>query len=362
MSKIFPIDANPTTWHNYSNYLNWVYEKIVGWESSYKLFTPEFRIMNEQLYGINVFNLQTEPIGDDEDNTIIPDAAWVCSIMDGDKLYATEYCFFPSELSFRQSYLNTYYRAWLCYFAPPNAYNDSLTSRTFSMSKADWDKKIEQGEIQQFKPSRLVISQAYAHSGVNFSGNSELLNPEKYLIISKPSAAWYFPTFFEGGVSFNYVKNALEDGGSFVSLTFELLPSRYILAEREKNDSIWGEGVSQWGATRSGVSWSAGRWGSPGDIDPEVIDLYTPNKQLWTNSYPIMHTLQLRVTSATNSQAPSDKDLRNNYYCEDFITDDVFSSQKYNSQSHATAKYSITTPHDEKNITSMWDTIFVVVC
>ena len=63
-----------------------------------------------------------------------------------------------------------------------------------------------------------------------------------------------------------------------------------------------------------------------------------------------MHTLQLRLTGDANSQAPNS---RNNYYCEDFITDDVFSSQKYNSQSHATAKYSITTSHDEKNISTM---------
>lgn len=367
MSKIFPFDVESKTYRNYSVYLNEIYNKAAGWESSYNFFNPEYKILNETLNTINAINLNEDTVSPD-----VSQPAWKCTITTTEEVnnetvevvYATEFCFFPSELGFRESYLNTYYRAWLCYFAPPNAYTDdpSWNNREFTMTLDEWNEHISKNRIQQFKPSRLIISKTYAHKGVNFSGNPELFDSSKYLIISKPSAAWYFPTFFEGGVQFDYVKNALEEGGSMVPLTFEFSSSRYILAERESedlDDALWGAGNSRWGRLTSGRHWNAGIWASPGDTNPSIINLYTFDKQLWTNSYPIMHKLQLRLNS-NSKNTPTNTETK--YWCEDFITDDVFSSKKYNSQSHSTARYSIITKHNEEEVSEMWDSIFIVVC
>ena len=69
-TKIYPISWNPTTWKNYSNYLNWIYETIESWDHYLKYFSPNYEILNESM---SVFNTIKEK---EETTQAIIDPAW----------------------------------------------------------------------------------------------------------------------------------------------------------------------------------------------------------------------------------------------------------------------------------------------
>lgn len=361
MRKLFPMHAKPTTWHNYSSYLNKIYERIDNWEEYIKFFDPEYHIINETLYANNILNNLKNDIDDEipHDKNIIP--YWIYKVKQKDKdingntVYVRNYCFFPSELKFREGYLNTFYKAYLCYFAPPNANNLDITSHEVEISEDQWNSLVSQGKILDFPPSRLIFSKIWAHSGSHFSGNQELQDPSKYLMISKPSACWYLPTFIDGGVSYNYIKNALEDGGSIVSFSFEFAPSRYFIAERTKENSTEPAHEAKWGAEYTSWAKNAGSWDSVDSINAKLL-IQTIDRNLWSGSYPIMHRLELRTNQEWSGEELTSFD------CEEVITDDVFRSRFVNSNNHSTAQYGVNLAASPKEISKLWESIFVNIC
>ena len=60
MKKIYPFQSNPKTWYNYSNYLNWTFEKIQAWEDYLFYFSPEFNILNESITVLDANSLEEE--------------------------------------------------------------------------------------------------------------------------------------------------------------------------------------------------------------------------------------------------------------------------------------------------------------
>ena len=360
MRKLFPMPAKPTTWYNYSNYLNWMYEKIQGWEEYLNFFSPEYQIVNETLLAKDVIKNTDEKI--EENKEVTP--YWIYIVKkdkkgeDGEDIYVRNYCFFPSELRFRQGYINIFPKAYLCYFSPPNAYNRDITSHEINITETEWNALVDSGKIHDFPPSRLVFSKTNAHGGSHFSGNLELQDPNKYLIISKPSASWYVPTFTDGGVVFNFIKNALEDSGSIVPLTFEFAPSRYILVERtkKKDQTLVPVDEAKWLAEQTSWSYAAAGWDSNSGVEA-ANNIQTIDRKLWTASYPLMHNLELRVniTRDSNLQVIG-------YDCEDIITDDGFYSWITNVNNHTTAKYSVNLNATVDEVSTLWDNIFVNIC
>ena len=349
MKKIFPINHQQNAWFNYSNYLNWMYDKIQGWEDYLKYFSPCYQILNESMTSFEI-------ISKDDSHTIpvkVIEPAWEYTITDGTTSEIV-YCYFPSELEYRQGYLNTHPKSYLCFFAPPDAYEEPINNsfenntiiwnRRVTITKDDWTELLNKGANNQgvieFPISRLVMSNKWRHTGFQHRGNSDAFDPKNYIIIAKPSAAWYVPTSGYKSLSFEIKKNAAESVGSIVPFILEFEPVRYILNSQK----------SEWPNNFKTVTIHAADWAETSSSNKWFIYTLDSNSspRAWNGSYPIMHKL---VIESSNSY-------------EDFITDDLFSTEIRNIDNYATAIYNISTPHtnNETGENSIWNAVSIIIC
>lgn len=342
--KIFPVrNIEHDTWFNYSNYLNWTYKKIEGWDSYLKFFSPNFKILNESFDVLNIIpKLSTETISEE-----IIEPAWKYTIVDDVNSTEEEvFCYFPSELKFREGYLNTHPNSYLCYFTPPDAFFESPLKnylldgniqwrRTKRINKSEWNSLVESGSIAIFPISRLIVSNKWRHSGFQNAAHPDAFKKENYTIIAKASSAWYRPTTNLSCFNFSLYKNAAETIGSIVPFVIELSPSRYIL-----------QSPQEWIPSFKIMSLYASTWSSQNDR-PEIFFKGENNDCIWTGSYPLMHELLV---------------LDEGTY-ENFIIDESFSTEIRNVDNHATAVYNIITTYStEETDTTLWENVYISVC
>ena len=356
MKKIFPInDISSNKWFNYSNYLNWTFEKIQGWEDYLRYFSPDFRILNESM---DVINLIPKPHKETIFESVI-EPAWKYTITDidsstGETVSEEVYCYFPSELKFREGYLNTHAKSFLCYFAPPDCIYDIpfeniqtetglQWNKTWTITKTEWNRLITLGKIDIFPPSRVILANKWRHSGTQHRSHTEAFNKQNYLVIAKPSAAWYIPTTNYGSFTFSMKKNAAELIGAVVPFIIETVPSRYILDSTKER---WLRGFKN-------ISFYAANWGSsentPLNSFIYFISSDNTSKNIWTASYPLMHSLMLNPKNSTSY--------------EDFIGDVSFTTETRNVDNHATAVYNINTGYTTNETdTDLWESIYISIC
>lgn len=341
MKKIYPFQPHTNTWANYSNYLNWTYEQIQSWEDYLYYFKPDFNILNESMTVLNAISLKEEKTIPSKSNP-----EWKYKIIstndDGTTTTTEVYCYFPSELNFREGYLNTRAESYLCYFSPPDAFRDFTTEREVTISKDQWEKLIDEGKITSFPISRVIFANKWRHQGVQHAANIEGFNKDNYIMISKPTSVWYLPQSGKNQLSFDYQKNAMEVSGSYIHFALEFFPIRYILNSE----------YSAWGPQTKTYSIYAAVWDSATSLTRTTI-LSNKIGGLWTNSYPLMHTLELRTNNATNNNLVA---------IEDFITDDTFFAEKVNVLNHNTAVYHISTAAEIQYITELWNSVHVNIC
>lgn len=346
-TKIYPISWNPTTWKNYSNYLNWIYETIESWDHYLKYFSPNYEILNESM---SVFNTIKEK---EETTQAIIDPAWkytITSVVNGTTTSKVVYCYFPSELQYRQGYWNTHSDSYICYFAPPDAYSEKVTNtiengeivwnRHKTITKEKWDDYVEAGKIDIFPKTRVIISNQWRHVGIQHPGNYQGFMKNNYLIIAKPSAVWYTISSGYKKLSFQYEKNAMEQIGAYVPFALDFSPRRYVLDSSR----------SMWEKSQKNIQIPAALWDSNSSTDGTPL-IFTEKKQMWMGSYPIMHSLTLKETGEDGE-----------YVLNEFVTDDVFYIEKKNIDNHATAVYNINTSNKKDDIKNIWDQIFILIC
>ena len=334
MNKIYPFQPTPTTWYNYSNYLNWTYEKIQAWEDYLFYFSPEFNILNESMSVLNGNTLITETTIPSNKQ---PEWKYIISSGSGENISTREvYCYFPSELKFREGYLNTHYEAYLYYGCPPDAFSEKNTlNKTINITETEWNKLIQDGIVTSFPISRVVFANKWRHVGTQTSSNPESFNKNNYIIISKPSAVWYTIYPKDNKLEFIYQKNAMEKVGSLILFSLDLSPTRYILNPL----------YSKWGVSDKTRSIYSAAWADAVSFE-KIPMIYNKKTGIWTNSYPIMHKLEV---------------VKDGTY-EDFITDDVFATETVNSLNHPTSVYHISTTNDKDDISSLWDYVYINLC
>lgn len=341
MNKIYPFQSVPTTWYNYSNYLNWTYEKIQAWEDYLFYFSPEFNILNESMTVLDSNTLISE--------TTIPKnktPEWKYIITNGEKTREV-YCYFPSELKFREGYLNTHYEAYLYYDAPPNAFSESEVEKIIEIEEDEWNTLIENGIVASFPISRVIFSNKWRHRGSQTSSNPEAFDKNNFIIISKPSAVWYLTYPKNNKIEFNYQKNAMENVGSLVLFSLDFAPVRYILNPK----------FSIWGISNKTKSIYSSIWSDAVSFEHTAM-IYNKKGGIWTDSYPIMHKLEV-VQSILNKESIA-AELHEAH--EDFIADDVFITETVNSLNHPTSIYHISTTQEENDISDLWKNIHINLC
>lgn len=271
-------------------------------------------------------------------NVKIEEPAWECTITEDGEKDKKVYCYFPSELYYRQGYLNTHAESYLCYFEPPDAFTDPSVDRTFTVTKQKWDSLNK----EVFNPSTVIMAHKWRHSGVQHSANREAFDPKNYILISKPSAAWYIPSSGKNSLTFDYIKNAAEQTGSLVPFVIQLKPVRFVLnndyAKWLKNNNTFLIPAVQWDDAFS----FSGTFNIYSLIN---IDGAT-KQQFWTGSYPIMHNLI----------------LNDNNWNENFITDEIFSYSIQNFNNHATAMYNISLTLPASEIGDLWTNVHIKIC
>lgn len=345
MKKIFPIrNTEHDTWFNYSNYLNWTYKKIEDWENYLKFFSPDFKILNESIEVLRIIpKTEIDTIKEE-----VAEPAWKYTITDEDDETEEVYCYFPSELNFREGYLNTHPNSYLCYFAPPDAFSEQPLSnivvngevqwrRTQTVSRTSWENLLAEGKIDTFPISRLVISNSWRHSGVQHVAHPDGFKKENYIFIAKPSSSWYVPKTLLHSFSFYFYKNAMDVVGSIVPFVVELKPSRYILHPSKE----------RWLRSFKTMSLYAATWS--GSTNNFIFFKEANGNCLWTGSYPLMHELLINEADT------------NDY--EDFITDNIFTTETRNIDNHTTAVYNINTMYStEETDTTLWKSIYISLC
>lgn len=341
MSKIYPLGTNPTEWNNFSNHLNILYHHIQSYEDYLNYFQPTYQILNESMLTIDANSLTEKPVP-----VFIEQPEWEVTIDRGlGENNPKVYFYYPSELKVNQGYLNTHYESYLAYEAPIDAHTEPYIDKTFTISQEEFQNKIDDGIIQHFPISRVIMAKEWHQQGIQSVMNTAGFNPDKYLIISKPSASWYVPKAGLGQMSFSFEKNAMENVGSLVPLQFELSPARYLYYDY---DSKIASTEKKWGLNQTALSVLAASWGNNAHaLTPTQIYIGNPDAQYWTGSYPLMHRIEYRKDN----------------WVDEIITDDVFNSYYRNLDSHRTATYAITIQSAApEEISDLWGNVRVIVC
>ena len=225
--RIFPFNIKSKTWHNYSNYLNWLSLDILSIQDYLSYFNPDFRIINEDLYGVS---------SRDWKSTIIRHPS-TSNIIGNDLKISVE------NLLYRQGV--------------------KATKEGFYFEIGDTRINLE--------VSQTVFSMK--HAEVHPDSSKDL---SSYLVISHPQSGVYTMTSSEDAVKFNYYSSGLRELGMYFPMVFETTPSRYFI---NPNDAIWK-------AQSSNFQLQNARLNSEGAIEPLVQNKIN---QAWTNSYPLMH-------------------------------------------------------------------------
>ena len=359
MKKIFPIDANSGKWRAYSQYIQWTNERIDGWESFLRYFNPSYSILNESTKMFDVLSHTSK------DSSIITyDPAWEYDILstnsDGEVVVdQTVYCYFPSELFFRQGYLNSHGTSYLCYFSPPFLTNEDNPPIKQTITKTEWNDKIAKGKAVIFPPSRVVFASKWRHSGTQWAHNPEGFNPNNYLLVARASSAWYTPRINNHAWEFTFVRNAAEEVGLEVPFNVELVPNRYIYIHPDKiqqEDGIMD--LWKWNTNKNTEIIYATTYNSA-TTNNILFSLTASNTIIpWVQNYPIMHKLEV-ITSIKDENSKIV-----GWNVEDFIVDDSFEEGRQNLSSRSTSYYTIRTPFDIDEIreNSLWENVNITIC
>jgi hypothetical protein len=271
---------------------------------------------------------------------------------DGTPLRSTTvYCYFPSELGYNEGYLNTHSNSYLLYQAPPNAYIIDSTNKRVEITEDAWNNLLTQQEGQEFpvaqpfQMSCVIMAKQWQKAGTQSSRNSYGLNPNQYLLISKPSASWYVPTSGLQKVSFDFMDHAMENVGSKVSLVLEFFPSRYSYFDSNSTNT-WHSWIG--GSTR--YKQDSMHYSSTDAETPSHKYICNANGVVWTGSFPIKHRLEYWD--------------ENENICESFITDDVFSTSIENNYDHNVNAYAIEVKDIKTSeVTKLWEKcIKAIIC
>ena len=161
-------------------------------------------------------------------------------------------------------------------------------------------------EEKRVSPGTIVLATKNAPTSIN-----------DFLLLSSSPTTLYLPNQGNNSLSFNYIDPATSVIGNSILLNISGFPSRYYTCEEDSNSwptkqNTWRVPAATWTSTDSAAI--------PGIADRQGL--------IWDNSFPIMHKLE--VVNENN--------------CEDFITDDGFTTEKLNIANHLTVSYNITIP------------------
>ena len=292
--KIFPFNNNESvkkTWHNYSNYLNWLYSDIQSIEDYLQMFNPDFSIVNESLHVIQSKNWKYGTIAELEN--------WRTNYLDNSNNLLAY------KLKFRQGYY------------------------------ASGQIGVKLNENSTSADITLASGQVLFATRKNWTDSS-------YIVMSQPLAALYLPQNIENGLKYTIIPNGQSVVGTNIIFSLEFFPCRYFL--KDQGDQTWGP-IEDWNAT--GAYWS-----TQDDQNPRFHILST-NKNVWNDSFPLMHKTYLKTGNKTFARM------------EEFIFDQSFNSEKINIANHFTAGYNINTDlnmgENGKDNPNMFDEVYVSI-
>ena len=193
---------------------------------------------------------------------------------------------------------------------------------------------INGGFLIPISTSQLVISNKWSKD-LQSPLSSSLRTLDSYLILSQPQSAVYIITSKNKKIDFSYALNGQNYYGTNLVFSFELSPSRYFLTKK-----------FSWG-TRKLLEIQNARWNLATDVLPSEINIQNVAGQIWTNSYPLMHRMQLEV----------------NEEIEEFVFDNYFEVESTNSINHNALLYKII-PDNISNIDNsakIWHNVFVSI-
>lgn len=292
--KIFPFNISKNTWHNYSNYLRWVYSDIVSLKQYLQYFNPDYYILNESILATQSNTWDIVNFGGDRDNPFFDyNKGKVC---------------FPSTLKFREGILITEPNTYI-YLGNQELVNDD--TQIDAEAQIEWSSAIEKGLLTPVPMGQVVLSIRNPHGNFN-EQHPDLLNPSSYLITSKPTSGLYLPQSATNSMIYTFSPNGQAILGTNIIFSLEFTPARYFSVD-EKRSFI----SKQW--STQGASWELE------DAEP-TIKTQSVSGAIWNDSYPLMHNLFTQ----------NENNIR-----EDFITDDSFEVKDLNIANHYTSLYNI---------------------
>ena len=131
---------------------------------------------------------------------------------------------------------------------------------------------------------------------------------------------------------FQYIKNGQNVLGENITFTLEFAPGRYFHTNVVES-SKWSDGTLY---TTQGANWL-----NSSAAMSKIIENF--DRQVWTNSYPLMHECLIYDTSYSD------------YPTEEFIFDQEFSTENVNIANHATVLYNINAKNISSNETANWN-------
>lgn len=299
---IFPMSPfGNKKWHAWSHYLNVCQEAVDSLQDYLNYFNPTYCIVNDTIYGSEG---NIEPIKDQEVKK---------KILINDE---TKIIYFPCDLKlhFRQGVLNEDYDAYVCY----------LPSDKIEINAENFETLLEEKVIEKFPVSNVLFCIYWTHSGIqNTNDNVELQTRNAYKFIPKGEASLYLPQGHPGGLKFTLFLNGQSTLGMNLLFSLDTNPTRYIIDDAYRN---WQWGVKTW--SLDNISWDY----ATSQATPKIRDKVN---RIWTNSYPLMHFLQIEQNKSTNE--------KNAVEVEQIIADTTFSTELTNIANHTAVRYNIIT-------------------
>lgn len=336
MSVIYPFSPyQQLAWFNWSNYLTWINNSINSLQDYLDYFNPNFYILNETLQYKQSNTWKT--INSDINSTKTCWYSFKWTKTNGEESNIMYFCL-PGKLRWREGILNPNITAYACFdtkYVPGFDETKSIdietkngTIKPYELSYDDWNKALDEKHFYEIPKSTIIFAKKWTHNGLFTYQNIHTQDINNYQFISLPTAALYTFNSIQNGLKLSYFKNGQSVLGENLSFTFEFSPGRYCHKDKKYNKWI-NNGTSY---TTQGAYWS----NNNAPMEQRTIN---QDKQIWTNSYPLMHECRIG---------------EENYPTEEFIFDHDFKTQEINIANHSTVLYTVNTNNITEKETANW--------
>lgn len=242
---------------------------------------------------------------------------------------------FPNFLKYKQGVYNPYHNLYLCY---DESYTfDSLgivfdlNQKCYKMSYILFNEMLSINKLQLCPSSFVFFARKWIHKGTHMPPwSSESKDASHYFLMAQSFAPMFNISSQPQKLHFKCFSEGPGVLGSTIKFCIERTPSRYFINIDQQQ--WWDKGAKTWSLYN--IDWS----------NEEKVLIASSKGLLWTNSYPIMPTIQA-IDSDT---------------VEDFIVDYKTTVSSHNIENHYTLAYNIIT-NEDGNYTKEWHNFISVL-